>query len=318
MRYTSGVGEEHTLHVPAEAAGARLDVFLSERFQDTSRTFIRRLIDDELVQVDPGKTKASHRLRGGERIVVFLPEPVELSAEPEAIPLSVLFEDEYLIVIDKPPGMVVHPSPGHESGTLVNALLHHCSDLSGIGGVLRPGIVHRLDRDTSGCLVAAKTDVAHQWLVAQFSNRSVEKTYLAITEGVPQPAKGTVTGLIGRHPVHRQRQAMLEQGGRHSHTDYRTLENLRTHACVECDLHTGRTHQIRVHLKHRHAPILCDADYGRGGVFPRNGEAVLSRQALHARRLGFRHPATGAWLRLEAPLPGDMAAALAFLRGEGG
>jgi 23S rRNA pseudouridine1911/1915/1917 synthase len=248
----------------------------------------------------------------------------------------VLYEDEALVVIDKRPGMVAHPSQGHREGTLVNALLHHYGDsLSGIGGVLRPGIVHRLDRDTSGCLVAAKTDAAHAGLMRQFMERGVEKIYLAVTDGPPRPAEGKVEGNIGRSSSDRKRHAMLKRGGRYSLTHYRTLENYGLIALVECRLMTGRTHQARVHLAHAGAPVLCDREYGRREIFTerqalraagafRSGRAegpdapggavLLARQALHAWRLSFRHPLSGRELRFEAPLPADMLAALAPLR----
>ncbi len=316
MRYRADVGEAYEFTAPPEAAGSRLDVFLAEKLRNSSRAFIKRLIDDQLIEVAPGRAKPAYRLKGGEKIAVFLPEPVEMSAAPEDIPLAVIHEDEHLIVIDKPAGMVVHPSPGHESGTLVNALLHHCADLSGIGGVLRPGIVHRLDRNTSGCLVAAKTDAAHQELSAQFAARTVQKTYLAITRGVPEPADGLIQGKIGRHPKHRQLQAMVSAGGRESLTHYSVREDFGEAALVECRPHTGRTHQIRVHLKHLGTPIIGDADYGR-----RREKAELAsligRQALHAWKLAFTHPQTGERLESEAPLPADMEAALAQLRGGG-
>lgn len=327
MRYRDTEGESHHFTVTPDEAGTRLDVYLSTRLPDASRSFLKRLIDDDLVQVEGGKAKPSAKVRAGSRVTLFLPEPVEMSAEPEAIPLTVLFEDEHLIVIDKPPGMVVHPSPGHEQGTLVNALLHHCGDLSGIGGELRPGIVHRLDRDTSGCIVCAKHDKAHQELTAQFAGRRVAKTYRCITTAPPRPPAGQVEGQIGRHPVNRKKQAMLDDGGRHSLTLYRTLEVHGRFALVECDLKTGRTHQIRVHMRHVHAPLLCDADYGReqeihawalrGRSRPENGEdaaVVLDRQALHACRLAFAHPVTEAPLAFESPWPADLARTLALLR----
>ncbi len=315
MRYNASEGEEFELTVPAEAAGERLDVYLAAHLAGQSRTFVRRLIDDALVVVEPGKAKPAYRLKGGERLKVFLPELVELSAEPEEIPLTFLYEDSWLAVVDKPAGLVVHPAPGHERGTLVNALLFHLRDLSGIGGVLRPGLVHRLDRDTTGCLVVAKHDQAHQELAAQFAARRVEKRYLALTVAEPRPAEGRVEVLLGRHPRHRQLQAVLSEGGRPSLTLYRTLETFARGALVECDLKTGRTHQIRVHLKHLGAPILCDADYGDGRpLTDRAGETLIARQALHARFLAFDHPQTGERLSFESPLPADFAAALAALR----
>jgi len=321
MRFNTSEGESLEYGVPPHASGQRLDQFLTETMLAPSRTFVKRLIDMELVRVEPGKAKPAYRLKGGERLVVFVPDLVVMSAEPEAIPLSVLHEDEHCIVLNKQAGLVVHPSPGHETGTLVNALLHHCQDLSGIGGTLRPGIVHRLDRDTTGCIVCAKSDAAHQELAAQFAARAVGKTYLALTQGCPQPAEGTVEGEIGRHPhpKHRQMFAMVESGGRHSLTRYRTLETFGEIALVECVLETGRTHQIRVHMRHLRSPILCDEVYGKGvdGLPPALCGAIR-RQALHAWKLEIAHPATLETMAFEAALPDDMEDALRRLRAEGG
>lgn len=322
MRYNSAEGETHEFRVEDEGAGKRLDVYLASRMGSSSRTFIRRLIDDELVQVDGARPKASLKMKTGMAVTLFMPELVEMSADPEPIPLSVLYEDDDLIVINKQAGLVVHPSPGHESGTLVNALLYHCKNLSGIGGVLRPGIVHRLDQDTTGCLVAAKNDEAHRELCGQFASRITEKTYWAITVGVPVPLAGQVEGMIGRHPIHRQKQAMLREGGRYSLTLYHTVENFGSHALVECDLKTGRTHQIRVHMKEVHAPLVCDKDYGSGNPLTekdlggQTDRIVLARQGLHARALSFFHPRTGERIRAEAPLPADFSETLDLLRGK--
>ncbi|MCC8190503.1 MAG: RluA family pseudouridine synthase [Planctomycetes bacterium] len=322
--------------LPAALAGQRLDQALVLLLPDYSRAFLKKLLDGDGVRLDGRPAKPSLRVKGGEEVTLTIPEAVPLLAEPEAIPLRVLFEDDDLIVIDKRAGMVAHPSPGHRDGTLVNALLHHYGDsLSGIGGVLRPGIVHRLDRDTSGCLAAAKTDAAHRDLIRQFMAREVEKRYLAITDGVPRPLSGRVEGGMGRNPRDRKRHALLRSGGRPSLTLYETRENYGGVALVECQLLTGRTHQARVHLAHVGAPVLCDRDYGRGGAFTsadlrrvldlfRHGRAgpdaggpareLLGRQALHAWRLGFRHPRDGRRLDFEAPLPADMLAVLEPLR----
>lgn len=325
MRYTDTIGETHTLVVPASEAGRRLDQFLASVLPDLSRSMIRTFIDRDLVTLSSGRVKPSAKVRPGDTVTLDVPEPVEMSADPEAIPLSILYEDASLVVVDKPAGLVVHPSPGHESGTLVNALLHHCRDLSGIGGELRPGIVHRLDRDTTGCIVCAKTDTAHRNLSAQFAARTTAKRYLALTHGVPRPPVGRIEGGMGRHPRHRQRQALLPVGGRHSLTEYRTLEAFNNYALVECLLHTGRTHQIRVHLKSVHAPILCDAEYGREssvteGVLrdSTGGAAMLVRQGLHAADLAFDHPVTGERMSFSSPLPADMDAVLAILRAGSG
>ncbi len=321
-----------TFAVPPELAGKRLDQALSALLPDHSRAFIKKLFDQGAVDLTPGAAKPAARVKGGETIRVFIPQAVPLEATPENLPLDVLYEDDHLIVVNKRPGMVAHPSPGHPDGTLVNALLHHYgSSLSGIGGVLRPGIVHRLDKDTSGCLAAAKNDAAHRDLIRQFMGREVEKIYLALTDGVPRPVEGKVEGNIGRSRRDRKLHAMLKTGGRHSLTRYRTLENYGAVALVECRLLTGRTHQARVHLAHLGSPVLCDRDYGRREVFGSRdlaaalelfrrgergsvgngtGEVLLSRQGLHAWRLGFRHPADGRELSFEAPLPADMLSLL--------
>ncbi|MDR1611624.1 MAG: RluA family pseudouridine synthase [Planctomycetota bacterium] len=324
------------LTISSGYAGRRLDQALSALLPDRSRAFLKKLFAAGLVLMDGAPAKASRRLRGGEAVVVRVPPPETPALAPEALPLDVLYEDGDLIVIDKRPGMVAHPSPGHGDGTLVNALLHHYGgSLSAIGGVLRPGIVHRLDKDTSGCLVAAKNDRAHRALMRQFMSRAVEKTYLAITEGAPRPLAGRVEAQVGRNPRNRKFHAVLPNGGRHSLTLYRTLENYGALALVECALMTGRTHQARVHLAHLGSPILCDRDYGRRSRYTdgdaadalslflagrpspmRDGEgqAILSRQALHAWRLSFTHPVSGERLSFRAPPPPDMEAVLAPLR----
>lgn len=335
MSETPG-GHHETLAIPPELAGCRLDHALVALLTDRSRAFVKKIFDQGGVGVDGSPGKPAQRVKEGQRVTFFVPDPVPLEAAPEDIPLSVLHEDDDIIVIDKRPGMVAHPSQGHRDGTLVNALLHHYGDgLSGIGGVLRPGIVHRLDRDTSGCLVAAKSDAAHRRLIEQFMEREVGKTYLAITDGVPRPLSGKVEGNIGRSPRDRKFHVMLRSGGRHSLTLYETLENYGSLALVECRLLTGRTHQARVHMAHLGSPILCDCDYGRreaftagdmeralsifrhGDIPPNSGSAgrvLLARQALHAWRLSFRHPRDGRELFFESPLPGDMLAVLEPLR----
>ncbi|MFH0911334.1 MAG: RluA family pseudouridine synthase [Planctomycetota bacterium] len=306
----------------------RLDIFLASRFKKLSRSWIRKLIDGGFVEVEGARAKPARKLAGGEHVSLFLPELVELEARPEPMDLDILHEDAWLIVVNKPSGTVVHPSPGHETGSLVNGLLFHCRDLSGIGGVLRPGIVHRLDRDTSGVLVAAKNDLAHRSLSAQFARRTTLKIYLALTHGTPVPPSGTVEGFIGRHPRHRQRMAIVRIGGRRAVTHYAVREAFGAFSLVECRLETGRTHQIRVHLASISCPVLCDASYGREAMLTRTdlsgrhrGQAgaegsrvILARQGLHAFRLGFDHPASGERLEFEAPLAPDMRRALRILR----
>jgi 23S rRNA pseudouridine1911/1915/1917 synthase len=277
-------------------SGDRLDHFLASNVNGLSRSRLQDLIKQGHVKLNGLIVKPGARLRAGDSIILREPPPIPSNAEAEDIALRVLFEDEDLIVIDKPPGLVVHPAAGHQTGTLVNALLHHCQTLSGIGGEQRPGIVHRLDKDTSGCLVAAKSDSAHQALARQFAGREVTKIYLALAAGRFARRSGVIEESIGRHPVQRKKMAIVTRG-RAARTDYRVLADIEGGALVECTLHTGRTHQIRVHLKHLGHPVLGDEVYGRRGAYP--------RQMLHAWKLGFAHPRTGAPLSFESPLPKD-------------
>ena len=281
-------------------AGARLDQFLAAHVPALSRSRLQSLIKDGHATLNGVTVKPGARLRSGDAILVREPPPTPSLTEGEDIALSVIFEDEDLIVIDKPAGLVVHPAAGHHTGTLVNALLHHCKALSGIGGEQRPGIVHRLDKETSGCLVAAKSDFAHQILARYFASREVTKVYLALAAGRFTNLAGTIEAPIGRHPVQRKKMAVVSRG-RAARTDYRVLADIAGGALVECTLHSGRTHQIRVHLKHLGNPILGDEVYGRRGEFP--------RQMLHAWKLGFAHPRTGAPLHFVAPLPADFLSA---------
>jgi len=284
------------------AVGARLDQFLVRVAAGLSRARIQDLIKEGHVTLNGGIAKASARLRAGDAVVLNEPPPVPTETVAEEVALDVLFEDDDLIVINKPAGLVVHPAAGNWSGTLVNALLHHCQTLSGIGGEQRPGIVHRLDKDTSGCLVVAKNDLAHQSLAKQFAGREVTKIYLALTTGKFARKSGMIETHIGRHPVQRKKMTVLPAGrGREAKTGYRVLRELPTGTLVECTLHTGRTHQIRVHLKHLGHPLLGDDVYGRRGSFV--------RQMLHAWRLGFVHPRTGKRLNFESPIPPDFVEA---------
>jgi 23S rRNA pseudouridine1911/1915/1917 synthase len=314
------------LRVPAEAAGERLDVYLGHAVPDQSRASARRLVDGGCVLLDGSGAKASQRLKGGETIEVRIPPVREIPLEPEEIPLDILLEDEALLAVNKPAGMVVHPAPGHERGTLVNALLHHCRTLSAGSAPVRPGIVHRLDRDTSGVLLVAKTEEAHRRLAAQFEARTVGKTYLALTRGRPKPPSGLVEGEMGRHPGNRLLRALLPGSGHYSRSRYATREAFDSgFALVEVALETGRTHQARVHLASVGAPVLADEAYGGGGPVMaadlgggpagrEEGGPVLARQALHAWRLALDHPLSGGRLTFEAPLPEDMSRALARLR----
>lgn len=310
--------------VPEEACGERLDRFLSSRPElGLTRSHVQRLIERDLVRVDGRPARASRRLRGGERVEVVRPDPEPVSARPEPIPLNVVYEDADLLVVNKPRGLVVHPAPGHAGGTLVNALLARCPDLEAINDALRPGIVHRLDKDTTGLLVVAKTPAAHLALARQLRERRVRREYLALVRGQP-PDEGTVDAPIGRHPVHRKRMAVVA-GGRPAVTHYRVLERFPDpggaagrgprggYALLLVRLETGRTHQIRVHLAHAGHPVAGDPVYG-GGRRGRPGELGLEGQALHAARLAFVHPRTGVPVAFEAPPPADLAAALARLR----
>ena len=307
--------------VGAEAAGGRIDKTLADLLPEMSRARVQALIAEGRVSREGAVIgdASGKALSGDYRIEI--PPPVAAEPAAEAIPLAVLYEDADLIVVDKPAGMAVHPAPGSESGTLVNALLHHAGDsLSGIGGVARPGIVHRIDKDTSGIVVVAKTDAAHQGLSALFAAHDIERVYVALTRGAPQKAvagtRATIGGAIGRSSADRKKMALVRSGGRHAVTHY-TVERVfgpkerPLAARVACTLETGRTHQIRVHLASVGAPCLGDPAYGSGPpaekVRAAMAEAGLARQALHAAVLGFRHPVTGQALRFESPLPPDMA-----------
>jgi len=291
-----------------EDAGSRLDAWLAERLPDLSRSRLQDLIREQFVTVNGQPAKPRDAVRLGDRILVVIPEAVPLENEAQNIPVSVLHEDEDLVVIDKPHGMVVHPAAGNPDGTVVNALLHHCrGKLSGIGGVERPGIVHRLDKDTSGCLVVAKSDPAHRGLVEQFSEReTMEKLYLAVTRGVPVPEQDTIFTHIGRHPVNRQKMAVVNPpGGKPAITDYQVLARDASTgtALVLCHLHTGRTHQIRVHLHHKGAPIVGDPIYGK----PSKEPGLPDRLMLHAWKLAFVHPVSGKRMNFEAPIPSEFS-----------
>ena len=312
------------VEIGEDEAGERLDRTLAGKLRELSRGRVQALMAAGAVSLgDKALTDSSAKAAPGlYRILIPAPEPAEPQAE--AIPLTVLFEDEHLIVVDKPPGMAAHPGPGTASFTLVNALLHHCGDsLSGIGGVARPGIVHRLDKDTSGVMVAAKTDEAHRGLSALFEAHDIERVYIALTRGAPTPPRGTITTRIGRSPHDRKKMAVLRSGGREAITHYVVQKTFGPKdkplaARVACTLETGRTHQIRVHLAFKSAPCLGDAVYGASptaAVRAAMAEAGLTRQALHAAVLGFRHPITGEQLRFETPLPPDMAALEAALAG---
>jgi 23S rRNA pseudouridine1911/1915/1917 synthase len=297
--------------------GERLDSWLRGRFPEVSRGAFQRLIAEGHVRVNGRLVKSTHSPRAGEQVEVHWPEPRPAEAQPEAIPLDILFEDDALLVVNKPPGLVVHPASGHETCTLVNALLHHCpGQLSGIGGVARPGIVHRLDKDTSGCMVVAKGDPTHLALSAQFASRKVQKVYRAIVCGEIARDSGEIRAAIARHSSHRKCMAVDEEFGREAHTSYAVLERLQGATLTEARLHTGRTHQIRVHFKFLGYPLVGDATYGH-----RQNQRladltgyVAPRQMLHAFELAFTHPRTGKRLQFQAPCPEDFLDALSALR----
>jgi 23S rRNA pseudouridine1911/1915/1917 synthase len=312
-------GRTETIVIEKSLPGERLDVFLRARFPMVSRGAIQRLIEEGHIKVNGQAVKPTHAPRAGERVEVYWPEARPAETQPENIPLDVLFEDDCLLVLNKSPGLVTHPSAGHEAHTLVNALLHHCrGQLSGVGGVARPGIVHRLDKETSGCMVVAKNDDSHLALSAQFARRSVEKVYEAILCGELDRESGEIRAAIARHPSHRKRMAVprTEGVGREAWTSYRVLERLNGATYVQAALHTGRTHQIRVHFQYLGHPLVGDETYGarqnrRLTEFTRY---TPPRLMLHARELTLRHPRTGKTLSFEAPLPEDFRDALAALR----
>jgi 23S rRNA pseudouridine1911/1915/1917 synthase len=300
----------------SDAEKPRLDNFISKTLPALSRAQVQKLVDAQLVSVNGEIAKSSLRLKGGESILLRIPPTEPLDLQPEAIPLDVVFEDEYLIVVNKAPGMVTHPGAGTRSGTLVNALLHHCQGtLSGISGVERPGIVHRLDKDTSGLLVVAKEDFTHKELSKRLSEREVKRHYFALVDGIVGADSGTVDKPIGRHPSRRKEMAVVADG-KHAVTHYEVVERYRNFTLLECRLETGRTHQIRVHMASLNFPVVGDLVYNRksSGSDKARGKLGLVGQALHAAKLSFIHPRTGAALEFKAPLPADYQALLEKLR----
>lgn len=307
--------------VTTEHVAVRLDRFLDESLPELTRSQIKRLIDEGAVTLDGVKSKAGTKLRGGEEICLVLPEPVAASAQAEPIPLTVLYEDSALIVVNKPAHLVVHPAPGHRSGTLVNALLHHCKDLSGVGGELRPGIVHRLDKDTSGVMVATKDDHTHQHLAGQFKVHTIQRCYRALVHGILPEAKGTIDQPIGRHPVHRKKMSTAARVSRHAVTHWQVLRRYEEDrlTLVDLRLETGRTHQLRVHLAGMNCPVVGDPLYGGasrtktiGDLSLRQMVSRLDRQFLHAWRLGFDHP-NGSAMLFQAGLPSELQDILKYL-----
>ncbi len=309
-----------TFQVPSKDSLKRLDVFLSQEEKTLSRSRIKRLIAQGNVQVGGRKAKAGMRLKENDAVTLHLPELQKTETQAQAIPLALLYEDGHLLVVDKPAGMVVHPGAGNFSGTLVNALLYHCPGLSGIGGVLRPGIVHRLDKDTSGLLVVAKDDFTHRHLSAQFKEHTPLRKYIGIVWG-QIPDEGRIEAVIGRHPKYRQKMSVRPRKGREARTRWRVRERYQNFCLAEFQLQTGRTHQIRVHLSSLGHPLLGDPLYGGrkrlATLEPlplRQGLQEMRRQALHAAELGFVHPVTGEKLKFSSSIPGDMEEALSVLK----
>lgn len=291
--------EERLFYVTEEDEAERIDKYIASLSEDFSRSFIQKLIKDNAVLVNGRAVKASFSVSPGDEILLRIPELTLPEALPENIPLDILYEDNQIIVVNKPKGMVVHPAAGHYSGTLVNALLYHCrEELSGINGVMRPGIVHRIDMDTTGTLVVCKTDEAHNSLAAQLKEHSITRKYRAIVHGTLKEDMGTVDAPLGRHSVERKKMAIVPNGKR-AVTHYKVLERLKGYTYIECQLETGRTHQIRVHMASKGHPLLGDAVYGPAKC-PVSG---LCGQTLHAMTLGFLHPKNGEYMEFEAPLP---------------
>lgn len=296
-----------------EQTGDRLDRYLSQKLPDLSRSRIQQLIEQGQVQVnDKICTSKKATVQLGDRISLTIPDPKPLNLQPEVIPLDILYEDDSLIIINKPADLVVHPAAGHESGTLVNALLAHCSNLAGIGGVQRPGIVHRLDKDTTGAIAIAKTDQAHQHLQAQLKAKTARRQYLGVVYGAPSSNSGTIDQPIGRHPVDRKKMAVvpIEKGGRLATTHWQIQERLGNYTLIHFQLETGRTHQIRVHSAYIGHPIVGDSVYSTSRSIGVN----LSGQALHAWRLTLQHPQTGELIEVTAPLPKTFTTLLEVLR----
>ncbi len=300
--------DNHKIQINEEQKGHRLDKILSLINEEWSRSQVQQWIKSGNVLVNGTSSKANYKCQEGDVIEVTIEEPEELDVTPEDIPLDIYYEDADVIVVNKPKGMVVHPAPGHTSGTLVNALMHHCKDLSGINGVMRPGIVHRIDKDTSGLLMVAKNDMAHEKLVKQLQEKTVTRKYNALVHGVIPHDAGTIDAPIGRDKRDRQSMTVTDENSRHAVTHFHVLERFRDFTFIECQLETGRTHQIRVHMKYIGYPLAGDPKYGPRKTVDLNG------QALHAAVLGFVHPRTEEYLEFEAPLPAYFIEFLETLR----
>jgi len=303
------MSEEMNFIINDDNVKQRLDKFLAEEVEDISRTYLQELIDQEEVTVNGRGVKSSYRLQLRDKVELNIPEPEKTELEPEEIPLNIIYEDEDIVVINKQADLVVHPAPGHESGTLVNALLYHCNNLSGISGEVRPGIVHRLDKDTTGVMVVAKNNQAHLNLSQQFKDRETEKRYLTLVEGNIKHNKGKIDAAIGRDPRDRKKMAVTSRNSKKAVTRFEILERFGDYTWVEVKLETGRTHQIRVHMSYLGNPIVGDKTYGY-----KNSNLGAKRQLLHAYRLGIEHPTKNEWMEFEAEIPQDMQEILESLR----
>ena len=311
---------EEIIIIPEDRQGERLDAFIASVRTELTRSAVQRLVEQGLIRVGGKEVKSSYKLSTGEEVTVSIPPPEPSTATPEDMELNILYEDTDVIVVNKPAGLTVHPGAGINSGTLVNGLLGHCSDLSGIGGEIRPGIVHRIDKDTTGILVVAKNDAAHQGLSAQFSQHTVKRVYYALVFGSPKTDKGRIEGEIGRHPVDRKKMSGNTRHGRHAVTHWNVLARYSGVSLLKLKLETGRTHQIRVHLSEAKHPLLGDSVYGGdarlGNIKDVKLKALikeLGRQALHAKTLGFIHPSSGDYIEFDSDLPEDMQRILDYL-----
>lgn len=290
---------ETIFHIAEDECNIRIDRFLAEQLPDISRSYIQKLIKEKQISVNDKPIKANYKTSPMDQIKVCIPELTEPDIVPENIPLDILYEDHDILIVNKPKGMVVHPAAGHYSGTLVNALMYYCKeDLSGINGVMRPGIVHRIDMDTTGSLLVCKNDIAHQNMAEQLKEHHIKRIYHAIVHGVIKEDEGTIDEPIGRHPIDRKKMSVNYKNGKSAITHYRVLQRFKNFTYVECQLETGRTHQIRVHMASIHHPLLGDSVYG-----PAKSPFKLQGQTLHAKILGIHHPVTGEYLEVDAPLP---------------
>ena len=298
------------INIKSDTENERIDSWIASKVERFSRTYVQKLIDDKKITVNGRPVKSNYRLKPGDEIVINVPEPEKIEIKPEKIDIEILYEDEDILVVNKPKGMVVHPAFGNYSGTLVNAIMEYCGDrLSDINGVIRPGIVHRIDKDTSGVLVIAKNNAAHEFLSAKLKKHDINRVYVAVVEGVIKDECGMIDAPIGRHPVERKKMAVNTKNGRRAITHFRVLERFKENTYVELKLETGRTHQIRVHMSFIGHPVVGDKVYGR-----KKQKYNIEGQALHAKLLGFEHPTTGRYVEFEAELPGFFRELLELLR----